>query len=171
MSKEKEIGKDLPDWKPILCLDFDGVLHSYKSGWQGARTISDNPVEGAIEFLVELIRDNTFQIYVYSSRSKFIGGRRAMKSWIKKHFEKLVMAETPDCVSFVCETAFADPWAEEVDFATKRLLNEIKFPLFKPPAFLTIDDRVMLFTGKFPSVVELKNFKPWHKTQQALKGE
>jgi hypothetical protein len=25
--------------KPILCLDFDGVLHSYSSGWKGADVI------------------------------------------------------------------------------------------------------------------------------------
>ena len=40
---------------PILALDFDGVLHSYTSGWQGADVISDPPVPGAIEFLMEAV--------------------------------------------------------------------------------------------------------------------
>ena len=36
--------------KTIL-LDFDGVIHSYTSGWKGAGVIPDPPVPGAIDFL------------------------------------------------------------------------------------------------------------------------
>ena len=38
--------------KPILCLDFDGVIHSYTSGWKGARIILDPPVPGALDFIL-----------------------------------------------------------------------------------------------------------------------
>ena len=31
---------------PLICLDFDGVLHKYSQGWQGGR-IYDRPVEGS----------------------------------------------------------------------------------------------------------------------------
>ena len=37
--------------RPILCVDFDGVIHSYTSGWEGIDMIPDPPVEGAIKWL------------------------------------------------------------------------------------------------------------------------
>lgn len=33
---------------PILCLDFDGVCHSYTSGWKGAAVIPDPAVPGLV---------------------------------------------------------------------------------------------------------------------------
>ena len=69
--------------KPTLCLDFDGVLHSYKSGWQGAGVVSDPPVPGAIAFLREVVKH--FTVAVHSSRSHEPGGITAMRSWLIAH--------------------------------------------------------------------------------------
>lgn len=128
---------------PILCLDFDGVLHSYSSGWKGPRNIPDPPVDGAIEWLQSLLgcpdyfgigpRYLDFKIAIFSSRSRYIGGRRAMKKWLVRH-------------------------GLDINY-----LELISFPTRKPPAFLQIDDRAMTFKGEFPSVEEMKSFKPWNK--------
>ena len=50
--------------KPILCLDFDGVCHSYISGWQGAGVIPDPPVDGMWEFLETAI--GVFEVDIFS---------------------------------------------------------------------------------------------------------
>lgn len=152
----------MKDTKPILVVDFDRVLHSYKSGWRGARNIPDPPVPGALEFLIKAIE--FFNVQIYSCRSRQWGGKRAMKKWLKKEYIMLALdwESTPRFFrEWISQTAFADPWNFEVRWAIKRLLKKIRFPTKKPAAFLMIDDRAMCFTGTFPHPEELLKFRPW----------
>ena len=124
--------------KPILCLDFDGVIHSYTSGWKGADVIPDPPVEGAAEFIREAVKH--FRVAIFSSRSNQPGGMKAMIEWCEKHLPGV--GENAKHPGF---------------------LAELEWPLEKPPALVTIDDRAITFTGEWPSIDTLKNFKPWNK--------
>lgn len=127
--------------KPILCLDFDGVLHSYTSGWKGADRIPDKPVPGAFDFLGKAVFE--FEVHIFSSRSNQPGGIDAMKEWLAKWWS--INDQEPP-----------------VDY---RSLVEscLHFPTQKPPAMVTIDDRAITFTGEWPSMDALKAFKPWNK--------
>jgi hypothetical protein len=118
--------------KPILCVDFDGVIHSYTSGWKGANNIPDPPVPGAIKFLGEATK--FFRVAIFSSRSNEPGGITAMQDWLADH--------TP---------------------ALCHWLNEIEWPTEKPAALVTLDDRAITFTGEWPDMQMLLDFKPWNK--------
>ena len=117
-------------YRPILVLDFDGVIHSYSSGWQGADKIPDPPVYGAAEFLEAAVEK--FEVHILSSRSREVDGVRAMREWMVQQF--------------------GHP-----------LVERLQFPLTKPAAFLTIDDRAICFDGTWPDVDELLTFKSWNK--------
>lgn len=133
------------EWQPILCVDFDGVIHSYTSGWEGPRVISDPPVPGAIKWLESLMdvpdalgamtAPGKFRVMIYSSRSKHWGGRRAMKRWLIKH-------------------------GLPREYITDKILT---FPAKKPAAFMTVDDRAFCFLGTFPDADWMRSFKPWNK--------
>ena len=73
----------MTDRKPILSLDWDGVIHSYSSGWQGATVIPDPPNPGAMRFIWDASEHYT--IAISSSRSSSWMGRRAMKAYLAKH--------------------------------------------------------------------------------------
>lgn len=131
--------------RPILCLDFDGVIHSYTSGWQGAGRCDDRPVPGTYEFLCEAVRH--FRVMIYSSRSRSLAGRRAMKAYMRFRFPGMAVQYTPDGPRWV------PVW------------KLVEFPWFKPSASVTIDDRALTFTGDwrdFPPT-GLLHFKPWNK--------
>jgi len=39
----------------------------------------------------------------------------------------------------------------------------LSFPMEKPSAMVSLDDRCLLFTGEWPSIKSLQEFKPWNK--------
>ncbi len=131
--------------KPILCLDFDGVIHSYTSGWQGAGIVSDPPVPGALTFIAAAMDD--FEVHIFSSRSNQNGGIEAMQQWLIFCIEK-------------------DGSSYPRELIEKVVLEKIKWPTYKQQAFVTIDDRAITFTGVLPSISDLKNFKPWNKKSE-----
>ena len=117
-----------------VCIDFDGVIHSYTSGWKGASVIPDPPVKGAIEALHLYL--HYFDVAIYSSRSGQEGGIEAMASFIEEND------------------------THEHDY---RLVDKLRFPETKPPAMVYIDDRGFRFEGVFPSADEIKSLAtPWY---------
>ena len=120
-------------YRKTICVDFDGVIHRYDSGWKGATEIPDPPVDGAFEWLTAMAQDNRFEVHIYSSRSKERDAIYAMKRWMTDHgFDREV-------------------------------LSHIQFPTQKPAAWMTIDDRAFCFEGDFPSADWLLRFRPWNK--------
>ena len=68
-------------YKKTICVDFDGVIHWYRNGWQNGK-IYDEPVPGSIEWLVRLAKNPDFEVAIYSSRSKDPELLHKMKYWI-----------------------------------------------------------------------------------------
>lgn len=121
--------------RPILVLDFDGVIHAYSSKFTTADEILDGPIPGALDFIDQM--SQTFDVQILSSRSSTADGRRAMSSWLDRN------------------------WVRH--FGANYSAPTVLFPEHKPPAFLTLDDRAITFTGEFPTVKELFSFRQWQK--------
>jgi hypothetical protein len=74
-----------------------------------------------------------FHVHIFSARGQETRGIEAMKAWFKKH-------ECP-----------------------QEIFDKLIFATQKPTAHLYIDDRAFCFEGVFPSVEDIKSFKPWTK--------
>lgn len=129
--------------KPILCIDFDGVIHSYTSGWKGTDVVADPPVPGALRWIWKATE--WFDIRVYSSRSREAAGRAAMDIWWRTE----------------CTKEFGEP--------SHPAENCVEFCHEKPAAFLTIDDRAICFEGTWSDLdpTAMLDFKPWNKREAA----
>ncbi|MFB6372285.1 MAG: hypothetical protein ABEN55_04075 [Bradymonadaceae bacterium] len=117
--------------QPLISIDFDGVLHSYESGWQGADTIPDPPVDGAIEWLETLVSSDEVHVSIYSSRSSQKGGIKAMQDWLVRHgFE---------------------PPISSIDWPESK----------PPATVSVDDRAIRFEGQGFPSLKALKSFTPW----------
>lgn len=143
------IQKPKRPWRPVIAVDFDGVLHIYDGNWSPG-LIQGPAVPGAMKWLGEIYLTNRCDIAITSARSRYLTGRWAMKRWLREHliFEFGYMAG-PDTW---------DPLALEV-------FDSIKWPWFKPGALIYLDDRAIQFQGPqaWPTIDEIFAFKPWNK--------
>jgi hypothetical protein len=124
--------------KPILCLDFDGVIHTCECGWCGG-AIYGGVTEGFWEWAEEAARH--FRLVIHSSRAGSEEGRAAMRLWLAEQ-RRL--------------------WREAQGRSGADALN-FEFARDKPPAFVTLDDRALTFTGRWEEFEpeRLRRFRPW----------
>ncbi len=142
--------------KKRICIDFDGVLHSYVSGWQGHENACDPPTPGAMAFLIEMI--DRYELVVHSARSQYEMGLQVMWDYLREHLSEHFEAEIwriwPDGEPRVIKAA-ADAKAAD-------LVKRIEFVSRKPAAHLYIDDRGWRFDGNnWPTAQEIEAFVPW----------
>lgn len=164
--------------KPIICIDFDGVIHGYQSGWKGARVIPDPPVPGALAFLVGALQD--FRVAILSSRSHQFGGKYAMKRWLREQFIAASVHDDWESLpewhkDWIARHNYNETWDHDIRAAADALVKAIEWPWFKPPALITIDDRALTFSGRWSDYTPalLRGFQPWNKRPDysAMLGE
>lgn len=107
-----------------IVLDFDGVLHSYSSGWTGPVPI-DPPVEGAVDFVRALI-GRGYHVVVQTARCSAI--------WPEKDRAN-------------------SKWALGIWLATHGF-PPLEVTGDKVPALFYLDDRGWRFTGDFQEVLD-----------------
>jgi hypothetical protein len=134
-----------PDKGAIIAIDVDGPLYAYLS-WKGAAILDGGPVPGAMQAIKDYV-DGGYQVHIVSSRLSQAGGldavSRSLSAWMVEAF--------PD--------------------DAERVMERITFALTKPPALLAIDDRAFVFRGKFPTVDEVKAFRPWRAYDEAVQEQ
>jgi hypothetical protein len=128
--------------KPILCLDFDGVIHRYSKGWMDG-SIYDPVTEGFWPWVIRATR--TFDARIFSSRFTTENQAKEGYLYLQKEFMQWSQRQTthPGVDAF-----------HQIG---------LTISLTKPPAFVTIDDRALTFTGDwedFPALQVLE-FKTW----------
>ena len=91
-----------------VVFDFDGVIHSYTSGWLGETTIPDPPVPGIREALKE-IHSAGHEVVVVSTRCATAKGKGAIEAWLynnglREYIDK-VCKEKPPAIAYIDDRA------------------------------------------------------------------
>lgn len=120
-----------------VVFDFDGVIHSYTSGWLGETTIPDPPVPGIREALKE-IHGVGYEVVVVSTRCATAKGKGAIEAWLynnglREYIDK-VCKEKPPAIAYIDDRAIC------FDGHPENLLKKIqsfepwyKIPTITPP--------------------------------------
>ena len=92
--------------KKTVVFDFDGVIHSYTSGWQGETIIPDRPVSGIKEEIAD-IRAAGYEVVVVSTRCASSEGIKAVELYLETNgiVVDRVCKEKPPAVVYIDDRA------------------------------------------------------------------
>lgn len=92
--------------KKTVVFDFDGVIHSYTSGWMGTEWIPDAPVIG-IKEVIETLRSNGYEVVVVSTRCSTESGKMAVIQWLDREgiVVDAVKKEKPPALVYIDDRA------------------------------------------------------------------
>ena len=106
-----------------VVFDFDGVIHSYTSGWQGVDVIPDEPVEG-IENALKEIHEAGYEVVIVSTRCTDFVGEEAIIKWLVKYglicYVDKVCKEKPPAIVYIDDRAIC------FDGRPEKLLSKIE---------------------------------------------
>ena len=93
-------------YQPNVVLDFDGVIHSYVSGWQGVDVVPDPPVP-LIDEEIKRIRAAGYRVVVVSTRCATPEGMGAVRRYLRENGIEVddVAAEKPPAKVYVDDRA------------------------------------------------------------------
>lgn len=123
--------------RPLILLDFDGVLHVAHEPEASSCYPLGQLVPGAPDFLLRM-RD-AYRLAVHSPRSTKPDGIANMQQWLTTVLQQA-----------------------EVPHAARLVYDEIEWPVERPWADIEISARAIPFQGLFPTTVDLARFAPWH---------
>ena len=106
--------------KKTVVFDFDGVIHSYTSGWKGESVIADPPVPRIKEAISD-IRLAGYEVVVVSTRCATKEGHGAVRAWLIDNEIEVdaVKTEKPPAVVYIDDRAIC------FDGNPDNLLNKI----------------------------------------------
>ena len=92
--------------KKTVVFDFDGVIHSYTSGWQGVDRIPDAPVPGIKEAIAD-IREAGYEVVIVSTRCNDIAGKLAIGKYCENHgiVVDVISEHKPPAVCYIDDRA------------------------------------------------------------------
>jgi len=151
---------DLKDRKLILAVDFDGVVHDYKKGWQDGE-LYGHATPGFFEWYLDTSRK--FEIVIHSSRFAEPHMQDLVLTWLAEEY-----AAWRDLQPIVTRESHEGRTVAVFYDQREQLPPSIAWSLSatKPPAWLTIDDRCIRFDGDWSdgrlAIDGLYRFRPYH---------
>lgn len=96
------------DKKGTVVFDFDGVIHSYTSGWQGEGVANDPIVPGMAEELKRIYTDG-YKVVVVSTRCNSRKGMDCVNDYLLNNgvlkYVDLITAKKPPAICYIDDRA------------------------------------------------------------------